>query len=152
MESWLGLLKHLRTAAGSVPSWFWSLVVNTSELQWICMLKHLIELNGFITLLPMRKMLIIELRCLGVAEPSSSCCDHHKLPCANTLHLSKICHPMGYRYELCQRPPVHFGLLGLNSSGTTRVYIGMYFGLHSIAVWLEIHLRPTRLYLAPALP
>jgi hypothetical protein len=41
---------------------------------------------------------------------------------------------------------------GLNSSGTTRVYIGMYVGVHPFAVWLEIFLRLTRLYLAPALP
>ena len=36
----------------------WSHVVDTSELQWVGMLKHLLELNTSITLLPMRKMLI----------------------------------------------------------------------------------------------
>ena len=29
---------------------------------------------------------------------------------------------------------------------------GMIFGLHPFAVWLEIFLRLTRLYLAPTLP
>ena len=61
INEWIRDLEfYIRTAAGNVQSWTWSHVVNTSELQWIGMLKHLTELNDFITLLPMRKMLIMK--------------------------------------------------------------------------------------------
>jgi len=56
--SWLG---HSRTPLALPVSWSWPYVVNTSELQWVGMLKHYHELNASITLLPMRKMLIIEI-------------------------------------------------------------------------------------------
>ena len=55
MNSWLGILEHLRIIES------WSHVVDISELQWVGMLKHLLELNACITLLPMRKMLIIKM-------------------------------------------------------------------------------------------
>ena len=56
--SWLG-----HTSRALPVSWSWQYVVNrdTSELQWVGMLKHFHELNASITLLPMRKMLIIEI-------------------------------------------------------------------------------------------
>ena len=56
--SWLG---HSRTSPALPVSWSWQYVVNTSELQWVGMLKHCHELNASITLLPMRKMLIIDI-------------------------------------------------------------------------------------------
>ena len=151
MDSWLGILEHLRTTAGITQSWTWSHVVNTSDLQWFSMVKHLTELNGFITLLSMRKMLIIKqsmtwkswtlFRLVEIVVTSL-------VRMLNTnLNFATLCwaiqyelvrdHPYTWaiRPELCQWPP------GFTLAYTLTCIL--------FAVWLEIWLR---LDLAPALP